>query len=147
MRNRSRILKGIALALGMSLVVGTVSASHSWNNYHWARNTSSFNLQVIDSTTPNWDVELGHAVNEWSQSNSLNLNVTAADDSSKTRRRCPAVSGKIRVCNMAYGSNGWLGLASINLDSQGHISQGTAKMNDSYFMDANERRHVMCQEV
>jgi len=48
------------------------------------------------------------------------------------------------------GNNGWLGLASINIDSNGHITQGTAKMNDSYssyWQDANEKRHVMCQEV
>lgn len=61
------------------------------------------------------------------------------------------MSGKIRVCNASYGTNGWLGLASINLDSNGHISQGTAKMNDSYSStwtsDSNEAKHVMCQEV
>jgi len=56
----------------------------------------------------------------------------------------------MRVCNAAYGYNGWLGLASINIDNNGHITQGTAKMNDSYssyWSDANEKRHVMCQEV
>lgn len=55
-----------------------------------------------------------------------------------------------RVCNAEYGFNGWLGLASINLDSRGHITQGTAKVNDSYssyFASQDERRHVMCQEI
>lgn len=42
---------------------------------------------------------------------------------------------------------GWTGLASINLDSSGHITQGTAKMNDFYSMSADFRNHVMCQEV
>jgi hypothetical protein len=46
-----------------------------------------------------------------------------------------------------------LGLASINLASgTTHITQGSAKMNDTYFNTAtynntNEREHVMCQEV
>lgn len=61
------------------------------------------------------------------------------------------MSGKIRVCNAAYGNNGWLGLASINIDSSSHITQGTAKMNDSYAStyasDPNEAAHVMCQEI
>lgn len=80
----------------------------------------------------------------------LDVTITGLDDSKKTRRRCPAVAGKIRVCNNTYGYNGWLGLASINIDNQGHITRGTAKMNDSYssyFASQDERNHVMCQEV
>jgi hypothetical protein len=61
------------------------------------------------------------------------------------------VPGTTQVCNAAYGSTGWLGLASINANGS-HITQGTAKMNDTYFNTAtyntvNERQHVMCQEV
>ena len=59
-------------------------------------------------------------------------------------------AGQMRVCNAAYGFNGWLGLASIGLDSNGHIDRGTAKVNDSYssyWSDPNEKRHVMCQEI
>ncbi len=41
-------------------------------------------------------------------------------------------TGQLRVCSAAYRRNGWLGLASINLDSNGHITKGSAKMNDSY---------------
>ena len=149
----------LALAtLAAAIAVGSASvqASHSWNGYHWARTTSSFNLQTLDSTTPggtnaNWPALLSTAASEWSQSNSLNLVTSSFDNSSQARRKCSAVPGKIRVCNQAYGKNGWLGLASINLDANGHISQGTAKMNDSYASvyagDPNEARHVMCQEV
>lgn len=137
------VTAGIAAALTASLAY----ASHSWNNYHWARTTSSFNLQVIDSTVPSWDDELNLALSQWSQSTKLELVVTGADDSTRARKQCRSVAGKIRVCDAAYGNNGWLALASINIDSQGHITRGTAKMNDSYVMDQNERRHVMCQEV
>lgn len=128
----------------------TAQANHSWNNYHWARTAQNFPLQVIDSTTPDWDGELAQTVTDWSKSGAFDLAVTSADDSSRTRRQCNAVTGQIRVCNDSYGNNGWLGLASINLDSNGHIVQGTAKMNDSYassFAVQNERDHVMCQEV
>jgi len=69
----------------------------------------------------------------------------------KTRRRCPAVSGKIRVCNDTYGNNGWLGLAQIWV-SGSHITQGVVKVNDTYFSTATYntppwRNLVMCQEV
>jgi len=56
----------------------------------------------------------------------------------------------MRVCNASYGNNGWLGIATIGIDLNGHIDQGTAKMNDSYssyWDDPNEKRHVMCQEI
>ncbi len=138
---------GAAVVLTASM---SANASHTWNNYHWARTTSSFNLQVIDSVSTSWNDELSLALSQWSQSTKLDLSITSFDDSSTTRKRCTAVTGKIKVCNAAYGNNGWLGLASINLDSGGHIVKGTAKMNDSYsasFASQDERRHVMCQEV
>ena len=149
MSKRTYVICALAAAIG-AVSLGS-HASHSWNNYHWARTTSSFNLQVIDSTTPDWGPEFNTSMSQWSQSNKLNLVVTSADDTARTRKRCPSVTGQMRVCNAAYGNNGWLGLASINLDSKGHIVKGTAKMNDSYASywssDPNEAYHVMCQEV
>lgn len=151
-----RFLAKSALALAVAAVSFTAVASHSWGNYHWARTTSSFTLQTLDSTVSagtnaNWPILLAAAASQWSQSNKLDLAVTPYANASKDRRRCTAVKGKIRVCNMTYGNNGWLGLASINIDSSSHITQGTAKMNDSYSSywasDANEAPHVMCQEI
>lgn len=138
---------GAAVVLTASLAA---NASHSWNNYHWARSTTSFTLQVIDSNSTSWDDELGLALSQWSQSSKLDMKVTSYDSSSSARQQCAPVVGKVRSCNYTYGQTGWLGLASINLDSRGHISQGTSKMNDSYsssFASQDERRHVMCQEL
>ncbi|GAB2519187.1 zinc metalloprotease [Lysobacter humi (ex Lee et al. 2017)] len=144
---KSLVLATAAATLAVSLAA---SAGHTWNNYHWARTTSEFTLQVIDSNTADWDDELSLALSQWSKSTKVDMRVTGFDDTSRTRKRCAAVSGKVRSCNAAYGNNGWLGLASINLDSKGHIIQGTSKMNDSYsasFASQDERRHVMCQEL
>lgn len=62
------------------------------------------------------------------------------------------ILGKIHSCNYTYGNTGWLGLASINITGSVHITQGSSKMNDTYFNTStynnpNERRHVMCQEI
>ena len=151
----NRLATAVATAGIMLAASFTANATHSWNNYHWARTTSSFTLQTLNSTVANsnanWPQLLGLAASDWNQSTKLDLNVVSYSNTSTSRKRCSAVAGKIRVCNAAYGNNGWLGLASINLDSNGHISQGTAKMNDSYSStwttDPNEARHVMCQEV
>ena len=63
------------------------------------------------------------------------------------RNNCNIANGQIRVCNFAYGTNGWLGLASLNIDSNNHILWGTAKVNDSYSMTQADRNKVMCQEI
>jgi hypothetical protein len=141
---------GMAAVLTLMAVV-PASASHSWNNYHWARTTSSFTLQVVDSTTAAWDYAFVESLTRWGQSSAIDFEVVSVQDDSRTRKRCQMVQGQMRVCNAAYGQNGWLGLASIGLDSNGHIDQGTAKMNDSYdwYFAANlgEDNHVMCQEI
>lgn len=137
---------GAAIVLTASL---TANATHSWANYHWGRTSQDFPLQVIDSNTPAWDDELAQTLTDWSKSSAFNLSITGYDDSSRTRKLCRAVSGKIRSCNSSYGNNGWLGLASINISGE-HITKGTAKMNDSYsaqFAVQTERDHVMCQEI
>lgn len=147
-------LKKAALAgagvAAIALVATGANASHAWSDYHWGRTTTSFNLQVVDSVTSFWQLEYNTALSEWSASSKLDLTTTSADDSTRTRKQCKMVAGKMRVCNASYGFNGWLGLASINIDSNHHITQGTAKMNDSYssyWADSNEKRHVMCQEI
>lgn len=137
---------GAAVVLTASL---TANATHSWGNYHWGRTSQDFPLQVIDSNTPDWDGELAQTLTDWSKSTAFNLSITGYDDSSRTRKLCRAVSGKIRSCNASYGNNGWLGLASINISGD-HITQGTSKMNDSYsaqFAVQTQRDHVMCQEI
>ena len=149
--SRVRILAVLAAALAMiAALTGQANADHAWGTYHWARTASAFTLQVVDSVTPDWQFEFDTSLTEWGTSDVLDLAVDGNDDSSRTRKQCRAVPGKMRVCNAAYGYNGWLGLASISLDANRHITAGVAKMNDSYssyWDDPNEKRHVMCQEI
>ncbi|WP_426514945.1 hypothetical protein ACPPVO_44005 [Dactylosporangium sp. McL0621] len=56
------------------------------------------------------------------------------------------------MCNAAYGSTGWLGIASISVTGGVHITSAYVKINDSYFTQAQYNtvpyKHlVMCQEV
>ena len=125
-------------------------ASHSWGGYHWARTTSSFTLKLGDNLTSlDWKGHLSQTSKDWNSPTSPLLTAIVPGQSSK---RCSAVAGTTQVCNGTYGNNGWLGLASINISGGVHITQGTAKMNDTYFNTAtynnpNERLHVMCQEI
>jgi hypothetical protein len=96
-----------------------------------------------------WDDNLGVAVGDWNSSSVMNVVQEAGNDDATTRKRCRAVKGKVRACNYTYGINGWLGLAQIWVRGS-HITQGTAKMNDSYLASGyteTNRQHVICQEI
>ena len=141
-----------ALAAGLAIVgFSTVAlATHSWGGYHWARTTPQFTLKLGNNmTTADWRAHLTQTSSDWNSGNSAVLTAIVAGTAG---RRCSMVAGTTQVCNGTYGSTGWLGLASINISGGTHITQGSAKMNDTYFNTAtynnpNERLHVVCQEV
>ena len=125
-----------------------VSANHSWENYHWARAANPFTLNLADNLSSSWDTYLATATLDWNQSSVLDLNIIPG---SQNPRRCRPTGGRVEICNYRYGNNGWLGIAQI-WASGNHITQGVAKMNDSYFSKAYYntpawKRLVMCQEV
>lgn len=144
----------VAIILCLAIAVPTF-ASHSWGGYHWARTANPFTLQLGDNlTSSDWKGHLSQTVTDWnSPLGGYPLIVRTTVVPGTSSKRCGMVSGTTQVCNGTYGNNGWLGLASINLQSgTTHITQGSAKMNDTYFNTAtynntNEREHVMCQEV
>jgi hypothetical protein len=145
---------GVAVTLGFGAVL---VADHSWGNYHWARKTKPFTLTIVNSTTPDWDPFVSQAVADWSSGQNV-LDMTEDPNGStadKDRRQCRAPSGAVRICNLAYGFNGWLGIAGISIDTKGHIVQGYTKLNDSYFNTSpyngdtgeNWKQSVTCQEL
>jgi hypothetical protein len=57
----------------------------------------------------------------------------------------------VEVCNYTYGNTGWLGVAQIWVSGD-HITQGTVKLNDTYFNKSPYntdpwRNLVSCQEI
>lgn len=149
MKLRSVLSIALLAAALVLLAASSVSANHSWGNYHWARTANPFTIKVIDSMTTDWDDNLNTAISDWSQSSVMNVVKVAGDSSQTTRKRCRPVAGKVRACNANYGNNGWLGIAQIWV-SGNHITRGIAKMNDSYLSSGyNEtnRQHVICQEI
>ena len=148
---------GFAVAVGLILAVtygaAVVSADHAWGPYHWARTESPFYLTVVNSTTSDWDGYVSTAIGKWSMSSVLFMDEdSTGSTASRIRRRCKAPSGMVRICNLAYGNNGWLGLAGISIDANGHIVSGYTKLNDTYFSwdyynQDNWKYSVACQEL
>ncbi|MEQ6290225.1 hypothetical protein ACFPAG_06325 [Vogesella sp. GCM10023246] len=144
------------LALLLAVLGGHSWAQHAWGTYHWARTANPFTLQVGDNMSADWKTYLALSTQDWNNptafaASSTPLTVKVVGGRS-SKRTCSMVTGTTQVCNGKYGFNGWLGLASINISGGSHITQGSAKMNDSYFNLATynnpfEKRHVVCQEV
>lgn len=124
-----------------------VQANHAWGPYHWARTSNPFTLKLADNLKIAWKPYLTLASDQWSVSSVLNTTIVAGSG----RKTCRPTSGRIEVCASAYGNNGWLGLAQIWV-SGSHITQATAKMNDTYFNQTEYntpswKKLVMCQEI
>jgi hypothetical protein len=141
---------GAALAVLLALVAfsSAAQANHSWGNYHWARTSNPFTLQLDDNVSSQWDTHLRTTSSDWSLSSVLDTKVVRG----KKNPTCRPTSGRVEVCNAAYGQNNWLGLAQIWINSSQHIVAGTTKVNDTYFSTAKYntdgwRQFVMCQEV
>lgn len=140
------------LTLGMvlaTLVPAPAGADHSWAGYHWARTSNPFTLKLGDNVTSAWDAYLGTTSTDWTKSTVLDTTIVAGGTKP---RACRATSGRVEVCNAAYGGTGWLGIAQIWISGGEHITQGAVKVNDTYFNTATYntpawRNLVMCQEV
>jgi hypothetical protein len=149
------ITSALAALLALVAFAPTAQAHHSWGKYHWARATTdgSFNLKLGDNVSSDWDTYLNAAASssvfaDWSDSSVLDTTVVSGGTTGAT---CNPTSGRVEVCNAAYGQNGWLGIAQIWISGK-HITQGTTKMNDTYFGTQKYntpawRQMVMCQEV
>lgn len=144
-------LRRFAAVAALALVVAlpaTATATHSWGGYHWARTANPFTLKLGDNVTSAWDSYLATTSADWTQSTVLNTSIVAGTTKAKP---CRATTGRVEVCNAAYGGTGWLGVAGISISGK-HITQGYVKVNDTYFNSASYntpawRNLVMCQEV
>lgn len=138
----------VLACLSLLLLPLLAQANHSWSVYHWARTSNPFTLKLGDNVSSTWDSYLATTSADWSVSSVLDTTIVAG----LAGRNCKAKLGRVEVCNAKYGNNGWLGIAQIWINSTGHITQGTAKMNDTYFNTptyntAAWKNLVMCQEV
>ena len=153
-----KFLSAASIVFALALLTSTTNADNWWGTYHWARTTGSFDLTVVNSTTSDWDGYVSQSISDWSSPIApWTTYLTMVEDpnggtSKKTRRQCKAPDGQVRICNLAYGQTGWLGVAGIYIDAADHIVKAYTKLNDTYFAwdfynnDA-WKQSVTCQEL
>jgi hypothetical protein len=146
---RNRFSVAVLSLLCLLIAAQVAVATNSWNGYHWARTTSSFTLKLGDNVSSQWDSILATTSADWSASRMLD---TVIVPGSSNPRNCRPTAGRVEVCNSKYGNNGWLGIAQIWIAGGSHITQGTTRVNDTYYASTQYnttawRNLVMCQEV
>ncbi len=147
-RIRLRLLVAGIVVLALAAFSSPAYANHSWEDYHWARQSNPFTLPLRDNVGPSWDSYLETASSDWSESSVVDTTIGGGARTSKCH---PPKSGRVQVCSARYGKTGWLGLAKIWVLGD-HITQGKVKLNNTYFKrpryDNPEWRNLaMCQEV
>jgi hypothetical protein len=152
---------GVRLALVAIAVVaasGPATGNHQWGKYHWARTANPLTLKINTALTGKWPAIVQTSIGQWNQSSVLNFAQSSTNGvnfylfvSSNSTKQCNPIAGQILVCNALYGQRGWLGIATIWANGD-HITQGTTKLNDTYFNMTRYntpywRAMVACQEV
>ncbi len=133
----------IALQLLLACRMGTAppvvtgppicNAQHSWENYHlpdWALERP---IQVLNTSSYEADLEA------WNTLAGNPVTLTVDSGSGFT----------IEIRDGGDASSGWLGLASVWANSEGHISKGVVTMNMTVLAqyDSNVAAHVLAQEI
>lgn len=175
---RCRSLLTLLGLFGFAGIPLTGSANHSWGSYHWSTASLPLKLDLGDNLSGTWasypfllnaaklpwnegctgDTTTNPCVGQPNGAITSKVYLNEKDVPGGTRsnvRKCWPTAGRVEVCNYTYGNNGWLGVAQIWI-SGSHITQGTVKLNDSYFGpdltttiygSADWRNLVLCQEV
>jgi hypothetical protein len=146
---RLKALTGLALAasIAAAFCAAPAFATHSWHGWHWARTANPFTVKLGDNLSTGWKSYLGTASSDWTRSTVLDTRIVPG----RAAAGCGATAGQDEICNAAYGYYGWLGIAYVWLSGL-HITQGTVKLNDTYFGNPRWnntylRQHVICQEI
>ena len=75
----------VGVVSAFAILAVPAQATHSWSIYHWARTANPMPLEVVDSVTSDWQVELDDSVFDWNGSVVLDLPVSQGDESRKVR--------------------------------------------------------------
>src|SRR6266508_6987627 len=110
---RRRLFLAAACAVAFVALTAVTSANHSWNGYHWARQSNPFTLKLGDNVSSTWDPILATTSADWSLSTVLNTTIVAGQG----KGNCRPTTGRVEVCDKTYGYNGWLGQAQIWLSN------------------------------
>jgi hypothetical protein len=140
-----------AAAIALCLATAANASSKSTDTYvesNWFRTTDELPIQINHTVTEEWLPAVEAASVEWNKSDRINSPLLFGFSNVD---KCSGISGTIQICSAPYGTNGWLGIARIVISGD-HIAYGVAKLNDTYFVNAeynesNWRQWILCRQL
>src|SRR5262245_9157549 len=108
-----------------NVLPGKCWAAGSGNCYHWARTGVGLSVIVENDVNGSWTSYYNESLSDWTFTLSAPLNGVTVPLTMTAQNRyfptgsCSPIGGIVRMCNKNYGYNGWLGLASIWIGSDG----------------------------
>jgi hypothetical protein len=127
-----------ALLFGLGVLLSRTegaSASHLWGCYKWASANIKYNISATSPYNSYYSQEARTDSNSWHNYTDVNF-VTGV--------------GGVSMRSGLYGSTGWLGLATINIQGGCTIVSANTKLNRSYLDNgytADQKKRVACHEV
>ena len=86
------VLPVLAALLALVAFSPAAQANHSWNGYHWARQSNPFTLNLGDNVSSKWDPYLSTTSTDWSKSTVLDTRIVAGRANPDT---CRPTSGRV----------------------------------------------------
>ena len=90
---KARFMFVLAVIVMLAAFPFSAGASHAWGNYHWARTSNPFTIQLGNNLSSNWYTYLSVASADWTKSTVLDTAIVVGGTS---QRRCrpTAVPGR-----------------------------------------------------
>ena len=169
--------KWFAAAAIIALSVGPAAAGtgHQWEDYRWntdgaiGENALALDVSYKFANKAYWldyyvnatSTTVTGALHKWDAGTTAYQSPLALNDKGEathtTSSACGLILDEVVVCADRYGtSQGWVGIANIEVDSSNYIQWATARLNDSYYLDAPysatyntdpQKQFVTCHEI
>ena len=144
-----------ALLLALSALLAPPAAAHADHAWyvngqpaHWASTVEPAQIDLGENLSdPVWD-SLSHVpAFVWSLSPSTpgQLGLSPVLRVNTTAGGLP--SNEVEMYDGFYGPNGWIGEATVSVDAQGHITDGTVQLNRSYLLTQSQKHTAINHEV
>ena len=148
-----RHLTALLLTLSALVVLPAgAHADHAWyvngQPAHWASTVEPAQIDLGENLSdPVWD-SLSHIpAFVWSLSPSTSGQLGLSPVLRVNLRAGGLASNEVELYDDLYGLNGWIGQATISVDAQGHITDGTVQLNRSYTLSQSEKHAAINHEV
>lgn len=148
-----RLLTALLLTTSaLAALPAAAAADHAWyvngRPAHWASTVNPAQIDLGDNLSdPEWDNLRFYPALVWSIGPLASGQYGLSPYLRVSTRAGGLASNEVEMSDGFYGQNGWVGEATIYVDSQSHIVDGDIELNLSYALSESEKLAAINHEV